>query len=295
MNTLKHALLYAALLAMVSCSKNLAPVGHYQSTPVVADGNASDWELPLRFSNKEYTVSYNPTNDKKNVYLIVLSKDEAMEQRILKSGITIYFDPKGETNKKIALTFPEHKSNRSGAARTNRHTDSVTTTSMMVPPAADLSQLVFQSDTYDAEGFFNLENGQYGIKDKRSKIQIGLRVSADSGLVYEAIVPINYLLEDGLTAKNLKKNFSAGIIIHTDATAPRRNTNTGSNGGGMSPRISMGGGFGSMGMGRMGMGMGMGGGGSHGYRNTNNQNTETKAPDEPLWYQFRFTDKPAKN
>ena len=291
MNTLKHALLYAALLAMVSCSKNLAPVGHYQSSPVVADGNASDWELPLRFSNKDYTVSYNFTNDKKNVYLIVVSKDEAMEQRMLKSGITVYFDPKGETSKKISLTFPEHKSGR--GARATHNSDSVTTTSMMIPQSADLNMLVYKSDTYDAEGFFNLENGQYGIKDKRSKIQVGLRVSADSGLVYEAIVPINYLLADGLTAKNLKKNFSAGIVIHTDAVAPRRNTNTGNNGGGMSPRISMGGGFGGMGMGRMGMGVGMGGGSR--YRNTNNQQTETKVPDETLWYQFRFTDKPVSN
>jgi hypothetical protein len=291
MNTLKHALIYSALLAMVSCSKNLAPVGHYQSTPVVADGNASDWELPLRFSNKDYTVSYNFTTDKKNVYLIVISKDEAMEQRILKSGITVYFDPKGETNKKISLTFPEHKSGR--GARATHNSDSVTTTSMMIPQSADLNMLVYKSDTYDAEGFFNLENGQYGIKDKRSKIQIGLSVSADNGLVYEAIVPINYLLADGLTAKNLKKNFSAGIVIHSDVTAPKRNTNTGSNNSGMSPRISMGG-MGGMGMGRMGMGMGMGGG-SRGYRNTNNQQTETKPADEPLWYQFRFTDKPASN
>ena len=42
-----------AILAFVlgSCAHQLAPYGHYQDTPVVADGNTEDWNLPLRFSN----------------------------------------------------------------------------------------------------------------------------------------------------------------------------------------------------------------------------------------------------
>ena len=37
----------------LNCSPKLAPQGLFKSTPVVADGNADDWTLPLRFSNEK--------------------------------------------------------------------------------------------------------------------------------------------------------------------------------------------------------------------------------------------------
>ncbi len=85
------------------------PQGNYQTESVIADGNPSKWQMPLRFANKDYTLLYNITNDKKNIYIVIVSKDDEMERRILKSGITIYFDSKGENNRKISLTYPERK------------------------------------------------------------------------------------------------------------------------------------------------------------------------------------------
>ncbi len=54
-----------SLVFYSSCSHDVAPVGHYQDTPVAADGNMDDWNLPLRFSNPEHTFQYSVTNDKK--------------------------------------------------------------------------------------------------------------------------------------------------------------------------------------------------------------------------------------
>ena len=94
------------ILFIASCAHNDAPQGHYQSSPVTADGYANEWQMPLRFANKDYTMSYNITNDKKNIYIVVVSKDDEMERRILRSGITLYFDAKGENNKNVSLTIP---------------------------------------------------------------------------------------------------------------------------------------------------------------------------------------------
>ncbi len=62
---LPHSVGLSAILFLFGCSHNLAPVGHYQSDPVTIDGNISDWVLPLRFSNAEYTMHYSVTNDAK--------------------------------------------------------------------------------------------------------------------------------------------------------------------------------------------------------------------------------------
>ncbi len=285
MKAIQYLVFILIIGSLVSCSHNLAPQGHYQSSSVIADGNASEWEMPLRFANKDYTFSYNITNDKKNIYIVLVSKDDEMEKRILRSGITIYFDPKGENNRKISLTYPERKNNSSNNLPRNGR-----------PIIEDTSNtkhaMVLKSDTYDVKGFYELQDGQFSIKDKRSKIQLGLKTSVDSGLVYEAVIPINYVLENGLTDKALKKNFAIGIVVHENPLSQTRNSNSNyrNNNSGVQPRVSIGGGFGGFGYGgaRMGLGMGMGGGGMRNQRNNNQQDNSNRA-EEILWYQFRFT------
>ena len=287
MKSIQYLFMVLVVVIFASCARNDAPQGHFQSVPVTADGEASEWDLPLRFANKEYTISYNITNDKKNIYFILMTKDEEMEKRILKYGVSLYFDPKGETNKKFALNYPERKVDDNPYR--GKVSDTLITKRM----------LVAQSDVYDAEGFYELESGQHATKDKRSKIQLGLKTSADSGLVYEAIIPLNYVLENGLTDRAAKKNFSIGVLVHPDPSAIRRaeNSNYNNNNNGSSnsssPRLSMGMGGGMGGFGRMGMGMGMGMGGGRSRQNTNQ--SAPKPVEETQWYTFRFSTTASKN
>jgi hypothetical protein len=82
------------IIFIVSCSPQLAPVGHYQDTNIAADGNAEDWGLPLRFSNASHTFQYSVSNDKKNIYICILTNDPGTQLQMLRSGINIYFDTK---------------------------------------------------------------------------------------------------------------------------------------------------------------------------------------------------------
>src|SRR5258708_20056094 len=85
-------ILYGAAL-FTGCTHKMAPDGHYQETPVMADGNTGDWSLPLRFSNESYALQYNVTNDNRNIYDCILSRDEATQLRMLSDSITINLDP----------------------------------------------------------------------------------------------------------------------------------------------------------------------------------------------------------
>src|SRR5580700_8149752 len=102
-------LLVAITFCFAACSHKLAPLAHYQTTPVVADGIPDDWTLPLRFANATYTLQYNITNDNKNIYICVLSRDEETMLRMLRAGITVYFDPKGQNGRDISLHYPLRK------------------------------------------------------------------------------------------------------------------------------------------------------------------------------------------
>ena len=236
------------------CAHQLAPVGHYQSTPVIADGNLDEWELPLRFSNSEHTFQYSVTNDKKNIYICIISDNQATQLRMLRSGINIYFDPKGEKNKNISLEFPVKKTEENTYNNSNPITASSTKNTE--------DELLLQSNYYNTSGFANIENGQFNIEDKKSSIQVAIKLHNDSTLVYEAIVPINNIPGVDPYAKK-SKNFSVGISVSYSPYVR-------DNGNSSRPSFGM-------------RGMRFGGGGSRRGSQRNQQQKE-----EAEWYQFRL-------
>jgi hypothetical protein len=246
-----------------SCSPKLAPIGHFQNEPVVIDGNINDWILPLRFSNPDYTMHYSVTNDDKNIYICVYSRNQAYQKRMLKAGMSIYFDSKAEKNKGCALIFPVKKTSES-AENTNgdpmHYSDYHTT----------INQLVLQSDYYNTTGFVNMENGQYDLKATQTDIRVAIKLDADSSLIYEASVPIHYVLGKDISSGTASENFSVGIALNPSASSPRNNGyQTHSSHGGSS----------------MGGMHGMGGSRHNGPNNYTPQKTEEN------WYTFRFANK----
>jgi hypothetical protein len=260
---------------LAGCSPKLAPEGHYQETPVVADGNADDWALPLRFSNSAFTMQYNVTNDDKNLYVCVVSTDDNTQLRILRSGMTIYFDPKGKKNKDISLHFPIQKQSGAGINRQryggssaygNGGNGSYNNGYTSADRDARKEELLLQSDYYNTSGFLDIENGQFSLADQKGPIRVAMKlVRQDSLLVYEVIVPIKNILGPDWMSGAPKKNFSVGVFM--DATP-------GSGGGGRSAFPGM------RGMGMRGMGGGGGryggGGGTAGQKEDAN------------WYEFRL-------
>ncbi|HTI91780.1 MAG TPA: hypothetical protein VL727_14400 [Puia sp.] len=249
-------------LLFVSCSHKLAPEGHYQSTPVIADGKTDDWQIPLRFSNSKYTFQYNVTNDDGNLYICVSSRETATQLRILRSGMTIWFDPKGEKNKTVGLYFPLRREPEPERYRGN---------------GSDLNtreaELLLQSNYYNTTGFPGIENGQFGVTDTKGPVQLAIKHDdQDTVLVYELRIPIQNVLGANWKAKAAKKNFSVGIVLNS--TPGMRAGGGRPNGGGMR---GMSGGMGGM---RVPLGGGGrrygGGGGSQGQQ------------EEADWYVFRL-------
>jgi hypothetical protein len=260
----KWALFFLCGMALASCSHKLAPEGHYQSTPVVADGIPGEWSLPLRFSNANYTLQYNVTYDNKNLYVCVISRDDQTILHMLRSGITLYFDPKGDKSKDIALNYPLRKQPDPASFR-RRGGEPVTNTG----DSAWKAELVHQSDDFGTAGFTGIENGQFAVGDQKCPIQVAIKLNNnDSMLVYEAVIPIYNVLGADLSSRNPKKTFSVGVVVNAPE-AP---------GAGSSRPYGGGGG--------RGMGMGMRGFGGGGGRRFTNNNQPVK--EEVTWYPFRL-------
>jgi hypothetical protein len=262
----KWALCLLSGLSLAGCSHKLVPEGHYQNTPVVADGVPNEWSLPLRFSNANYTLQYNVTYDSKNLYVCVISRDDQTMLHMLRSGITLYFDPKGDKSKDIALHYPLRKQPDPASFR-SRNGQPLTNSS----DSAWKEELVHQSDDFGTAGFTGIENGQFAVGDQKCPIQVAIKLNNnDSMLVYEAIIPIYNVLGTDLSSRNPKKTFSVGVVVNPPE-APGAGSSRPYGGGG----------------GGRGMGMGMRGfGGGGGGRRPSNNNQPVK--EEANWYPFRL-------
>lgn len=255
----------ASACCLTACTHKLAPVAHYQETPVVADGNPDDWSLPLRFANADYTLQYNITNDNRNIYICIISRNDPTIIRMLRAGITLYFDPKGQTDRGISLHYPLRKPPEPAVRDRDQE-----------PLVAAIdsgwkAELLRQSDAYGTTGFIGIDNGQFGVKDNKSPIRVRMHLNNhDSLLVYEAIVPIaNLLGPGGYGNRPQKKAFSIGVVLNTPSGL--RNLENSRHRGGR------------------GLGLGMNGlhmGGGH--RNNGNDGNNPPVREDASWYQFRF-------
>jgi hypothetical protein len=263
-NILPLAAIFGLAMLHSACSPKLMPEGRYQLEAPLIDGKIDDWGLPLRFSNPEYSMQYAVTNDDRNIYVCVYSRDPSFQLRMLKAGMSICFDPKGEKDKKMSLVFPVMKpveplQNRNGDPI--RNTDTKTAE----------EQLLLQSDYYNTTGLVDFENGQFAITDQQNNIRLAIKLHEDSSLVYEAAIPIRYILGSDLKPGYVAKNFSVGIVVNAlhHSANPNNGYRTHSSHGGM--------------------------GGMHGMGGTRNYGagSNTASKPEEDWYQFRLVYKKA--
>ena len=285
MHKFAYLVLFAIPFLLTNCSPTNFPIGKFQSDPIVADGNASDWGLPLRFGNETGSLQYAITNDRENIYVSVASNDQATQMKMLRAGIKVYIDIKGKKSTDMGLVYPfkdqdELTNRRMGIRNAN--------------PNAMKEKMILDANIFSCFGFINMENRIYDLKDT-SHIKIGMNYDAYNNLVFEAIIPLKNVLTIPIT--NTKApSISVGIIVNNmggDAQRPNasmagmnRAEGGGMRGGGMGGGGMRGGGMGGGGMrgGSMGGG-GMRGGsmGGGGYGNSG-----------PIvnWYEFKLAYQP---
>ncbi|MEO5996522.1 MAG: hypothetical protein ABIN89_07330 [Chitinophagaceae bacterium] len=176
--TLLFVFSFFSIILCNYCSHKLNAEGTFQKSSVTANADLNDWDLPLRFGNKPGTIQYSITNDRENVYIDLLCKDEATEQKILRMGMTVYFDPAGGDSKNIGINFP----GKSPAYPKSDDTKERTADGGNVNKRSRKEEMLLQSSTYTITGFQHFENRSYDLNDKQV-IQLAMKIDTDNNLV----------------------------------------------------------------------------------------------------------------
>ncbi|MCX5706121.1 MAG: hypothetical protein NTW13_00345, partial [Candidatus Omnitrophica bacterium] len=70
------------------------------------DGKYTDWSQSSAYYDERRKVVLNLVNDADYLYICLISRNRAIETKIMESGFTIWFDPDGRQKKVFGIRFP---------------------------------------------------------------------------------------------------------------------------------------------------------------------------------------------
>ena len=235
-----------ACIVLLGCSgsKNLA-VSDWQSQPIVVDGNADEWQQPLRYANSDTKLNYSISNDDGKLYFCFINSDRREQTKMMMGGIQIRIDAVGKDDTPVTLLYPIP--GRITFPDRSKETDSGNTNG----PRFDRQQLMSEANTLQVSGFpFAKESTELPLINKFG-VNVATSFTTDGRFIYEASIPLDDLKLQG-------KDVDITIIVKG---IPRSQMpNGGRQGGGAGAGSGMRGGAGGMG----GSGMRGGGGGRYG-------------------------------
>ncbi len=288
-------LLVAAVLT--SChsakhSKTKRLPGNWQAAPITIDGDSKDWPSPYPEYDEKAMLGYAVSNDKDNLYLTVETGDPATQLKILREGLTVWIDRKGEKNEETAINYPipmtnyntTKKDGGDGDRPAPMHLDGGQQgmgRDMEQKQRMDLEDKIRaampKATQFSLQGFKSC-NLQFDINEKDScGVEVRLGLDSMNEMVWEAKIPFKaFYFKPEIIRSDKGKPLT--VIFETVGVKRPEGQNGGNRGsgggGGMRPSV----GFGGMGGMGMGMRMGGGGGGMHNRGGSNNQQSNIMEP-----------------
>lgn len=163
---------------------------NWRTQNLVIDGNDSDWGNTLTMYDK-LNALVGVENDDKYLYLCLVTTDQQLENKILRMGLTIWFDKTGSNDKKFGVKYPI---GFSGMQRPNTPGEN---TGIERPDATgerptqqEVNERIIKRQT-DME-FVGANNEQIRIPVAQLKgveLKLGLN---DNRLVYEMKIPLSH-------------------------------------------------------------------------------------------------------
>lgn len=98
-------LLVLLCLTSFGCSKTIL-FSAWRDRPIKIDGKYTDWSKSTVYYDENTKVVLNLVNDADYLYICLISRNRAIETKIMESGLTIWFDHEGGQKKEFGIRFP---------------------------------------------------------------------------------------------------------------------------------------------------------------------------------------------
>ena len=150
--------------------------------------NLSQWHVSDKPEGSDYQMIrkiklyYFLSNDKDNIYIDIKVADKAIQEKILKEGLTIWISMNGKEERKMGVRFPMGSQNQ-GNHRKSDHTETEKYQDI------SLISLLAQANTIEILGFTN-EQQRHFPSENRDNFRGSVKFDEKGTLIYKMIIPI---------------------------------------------------------------------------------------------------------
>ncbi len=244
------SIMMRSVLLLCACKSTEEAASHarWQSSPVVADGRATEWEIPLRYYSKGGKVGCSVSNDNNNLYVCIRSADQETRMKMIRAGMTVAIDISGKKINVSSINYPLAKE------RTQRSREEIKAMRAAQTQVTDYpsgKQRILQDQTtMNISGFRNIQNGDNPLKTQ-SGIMVCMNLDSFDVFTYEAVIPFKTFYKEQLLASDTSKMITLYIQVN-GMSVPGTAGMTGRGGHGGAGGVHMGAGGGHMGGGGAG-------------------------------------------
>ncbi len=189
--------------------------GNLKANTVKIDGDAKDWQSPLKAFNKSTGLAYSVANDDKKLYVVMQASDINTTRKIMMGGITfsINADGKKRTKEVLSLTYPAITQTSRRAAMGGGGQRNFGSFQQMTQEQRDSMQHAMMQKQLDLAkdikvfGFKGVADSSVSVYNEYS-IKAVAKLSKDGVYTYELCIPLE-LIPDGISDSfgyNIKVN-----------------------------------------------------------------------------------------
>ncbi|RLD20052.1 MAG: hypothetical protein DRI71_10905 [Bacteroidetes bacterium] len=197
---------------------------------VTSEEKTSENNRSFRYSDSNSNVLYHVSNDKENLYISLNTSETASIAKILKTGLTFYFDTKGKKAKDLYVQYP--LAQNQNISKEEMTTPSKNNSRVM---QVDLKKLLPQISNLGA--YKNQDATEnFSVLNTESDIKITIEAVNNAEMNYHLTIPFNKISAGGLASIG---DLSVGIVSGKFSPPSGAGNNQGSGqgrsgGGGMS-------------------------------------------------------------
>ena len=228
---LRALVMVAVFVLLQSCSPRLHTALSWQEQPASIDEPAT-W-LQAYVQDEKTALKYLLSNDRDNLYVLIMADDEATKMRMLRGGMELVIDTMGEGRDPCRILFPlklepgfaggipgrmpEGMAGGQPVDRSERmpaRPESRRAASGQQPDRSAIYQHLIGLQTRAIiSGFKDLPSGRISPVTKD-----GIRLSVDLDtlgvLNYRAVIPLRTFYKAGITTADTEKKFGLTVKIH---------------------------------------------------------------------------------
>lgn len=232
------------ILGTLTAQKNTM-TSLWRDSAIVIDGSPTDWEPVFRYYDSKSKLQYSVVNDSQYVYVCLKTTDEQAQMKIMRAGMSVWFDTTGKKKEVSGVHFP-----LKGEAKLEMHEEGDQETHRIRRERPDVKKMKrdfgMMMKEMRPEGLRGMPNDFTPIVIKNG-LELAINWDKNDIFTYELKMPLALFYKEQLTPKDTLKPIS--LIVKVNAMEiPQLGSGSAMTDPGVTGAGGMGGGVGQNGM-----------------------------------------------